>query len=322
MKKYLVTGGTGFLGAALVQSLVKNGDRVRVLDNNSRGSLGRLGEVAEAVEFLEGDIRDPETVKNALRGMESVCHLAYVNGTRFFYEKPAYVLEVAVKGMMNVLDGCLANGVGELILASSSEVYQVPPQVPTAEDVPLVVPNPHNPRYSYGGGKIICELLALNYGRSGLERVVIFRPHNVYGPQMGWEHVIPEFVLRMRELVQQHPAKIPFPIQGNGQETRAFIYIDDFTHGLMQIIRKGEHLGIYHIGTMEETPVAQIAREVGRFYAREVEIIAGPLQLGSTPRRCPDTSRLQALGFAPQISLEQGIRLTTAWYDANAHLKP
>ena len=104
----------------------------------------------------------------------------------------------ACKGMINVIDACRAHGVGRLMLASSSEVYQTPPQVPTDESAPLVVPDPLNPRYSYGGGKIISELMAINYGRKFFERVLIFRPHNVYGPDMGCEHVIPQFALRLK----------------------------------------------------------------------------------------------------------------------------
>ena len=89
-------------------------------------------------------------------------------------------------------------GVRSLVLASSSEVYQTPPHVPTDESAPLVVPDPTNPRYSYGGGKIISELMAINYGRKFFDRVLIFRPHNVYGPDMGCEHVIPQFALRLK----------------------------------------------------------------------------------------------------------------------------
>ena len=95
--------------------------------------------------------------------------------------------------MISVLDACRHHGIRELVLASSSEVYQTPPGIPTPENVPLSVPDPLNPRYSYGGGKIICELMAINYGRQGFDRVLIFRPHNVYGPDMGWEHVLPQF---------------------------------------------------------------------------------------------------------------------------------
>src|SRR5437763_16289493 len=162
---YLVTGASGFIGSALVRALLKNGNDVRALDNESRGSRHRLRDVESAIEWINGDVRDASSIAQAIQGVDAVCHLAAVNGTAFFYSRPELVLEVAVKGMLNVLDACIAHGVRDLILASSSEVYQTPPHVPTDESAPLSVPDVTNPRYSYGGGKIICELLALNYGR-------------------------------------------------------------------------------------------------------------------------------------------------------------
>ena len=174
-KHYLVTGGSGFIGAALVRRLVRDGHRVRVLDDNSRGNPRRLGDAAGAVEFVAGDIRDAAAVAKAVRGVDGVLHLAAVNGTRHFYEKPEVVLDVGVRGMLNVLDACRSEGVGDLVLASSSEAYQTPPVVPTPEDIPLVVPDVLNPRYSYGGSKLISELLAVNWGRTGFDRVAIFR---------------------------------------------------------------------------------------------------------------------------------------------------
>lgn len=321
-KSYLVTGGTGFLGSSLVTRLVHNGYRVRVLDNNSRGKVDRLKEVDGEFEFIEGDIRDADKVMKVCQGMDSVCHLAYINGTEFFYSMPELVLEIAVAGMLNVLNGCIKADVGELILASSSEVYQTPSVVPTDETVPLSVPDPLNPRYSYGGGKIISELLAINYGRKFFERVLIFRPHNVYGPDMGWEHVVPQFVLRMKELSQQAENPLSFPIQGTGKETRAFVYIDDFTDGLSLTLEKGEHFGIYNIGTMEEITVDQVAEETARYFGRQITIVPGKLQKGGTPRRCPDITKLSELGYTPKISFRQGLHKAAQWYDENSHLQP
>jgi len=313
--KYLVTGGTGFIGSALVKALVRRGARVRSLDNDSRGSRHRLGDVASDVEFVVGDMRDPDVVRKAAAGVECVCHLAYVNGTEFFYTMPEVVLEVAVKGAFNVIDACVKEGVPEFVLASSSEVYQTPERVPTPEDVPLVVPDPHNPRYSYGAGKILSEVLAINYGRRHFQRTTIFRPHNVYGADMGWEHVIPQFVVRTRALCQEVAGKILLPIQGTGQETRAFIYVDDMIEGVLLVMDKGEHLGIYNVGTEDEVTVETVAKEVGRFYGRELTVAPGVLQPGGTKRRCPDVSRLRALGFAPRTSLRDGLAVTIKWYD-------
>jgi nucleoside-diphosphate-sugar epimerase len=317
-KRFLVTGGTGFIGSALVGALVRAGARVRSLDDDSRGSKRRLGELAGDVELLLGDVRDTAVVRQAVKGVDHVCHLAAVNGTAFFYSAPELVLEVAVKGMVNVIDACLAESVGELTLLSSSEVYQTPPRIPTEESVPLSIPDLMNPRYSYAGGKIVSELLAINYGRKHFERVLIVRPHNVYGPDMGREHVIPEFALRMRRLVLEGAGTIRFPIQGTGRETRAFVYIDDMIDGTLKVIGAGEHLGIYHVGTDEEVTIAGLANEVGRYYGREVEIVPGPLRPGGTEHRCPDFSKLRALGYRPKVSLQEGLQKTLSWYDANA----
>jgi nucleoside-diphosphate-sugar epimerase len=322
-KSYLVTGGTGFIGSALVKRLVKSGARVRLLDDNSRGSNSRLGECASDVEITCGDIRNAAAVAAAARGMDSICHLAYVNGTEFFYTKPDLVLEVAVKGMINVLDACLENGVPELVLASSSEVYQTPPTVPTDESAPLCVPDVLNPRYSYGGGKIISELLAVNYGRHRIPRVLIFRPHNVYGPNMGWEHVVPQFAARLAELHRQQPSGVlSFPIQGTGRETRAFIFIDDMIDGVVCVLEKGEPLGIYHIGNDEEITIETLATAVAEFYHREIAVVPGQLRAGGTLRRCPNIDKIRALGFAPRVSLADGLAATVPWYDQNLHLKP
>ena len=315
---FLVTGATGFIGSALVRALVTNGHRVRALDDESRGSRHRLREQESEIEWIQGDVRDAATVMRAVKGVEAVCHLAAVNGTEFFYTRPELVLEVAVKGMINVLDACIENGVGELFVASSSEVYQTPPEVPTDESVPLSIPDPRNPRYSYGGGKIISELLTVNYGRKKLRRAVIFRPHNVYGPDMGWEHVIPQFVLRMQEICKQTKGAITFPIQGSGMETRSFVFIDDMIAGLLKVIEKGEHLGIYHIGTDAEVTIKELAQEVASYFDREIQIAPGQLTAGSPLRRCPNIKRLRALGYTPVVSLKQGLAATIPWYMDNA----
>jgi nucleoside-diphosphate-sugar epimerase len=319
---YLVTGGTGFLGSALVRRLVADGHRVRVFDNNSRGRATRLADLDGRFEYLEGDVRDPRAVAAAVAGVDSVCHLAFINGTAFFYSQPDLVLDVAVKGMANVLDACTAAGVGELILTSSSEVYQSPPAIPTDESTPLSIPDVLNPRYSYAAGKIINEVMAINFGRLHLKRVVIVRPHNVYGPDMGWEHVIPQLVVRMKRLSESAGDPIDFPIQGTGTQTRSFVYIDDFIDGLALAMHRGDHLGIYHVGTMEEIAIADVSRMIGEFFGRRIRIVPSAAALGGTDRRCPDIAKMTALGYRPKVSFRQGLSLAARWYADHAHLAP
>jgi nucleoside-diphosphate-sugar epimerase len=322
-ERILVTGGSGFIGSGLVKALVKAGAQVRVLDDNSRGRPRRLTEVENDIEFIGGDIRDADAVTRAAKGMDEVHHLAFVNGTEFFYSQPDLVLDVGVRGMINVIDACRAHNVGKLILASSSEVYQTPPQIPTDETAPLSVPDVLNPRYSYGGGKLISELMAINFGRKYFERVLIFRPHNVYGPDMGWEHVVPQFALRLKALAgKQQQGTLRFDIQGTGEETRSFCFVDDLVAGVMVMREKGEHLGIYHVGTTEEVAIADVARRIAAEAGREIEIVPGKLAAGGTPRRCPDISKLSGLGYKPRVPLDEGLKPTLEWYWRNAGWAP
>jgi len=319
----LVTGGSGFIGSALVKALLRQGETVRVLDNNSRGAMRRLAGVERDIEFVEGDIRDATVVEAATRGVDEVHHLAYVNGTATFYSAPDLVLDVGVKGMLNVIDACRRQGVGRLILASSSEVYQTPPKVPTDERVALVVPDPHNPRLSYGAGKIISEMLAINHGRRDFERVLIFRPHNVYGPDMGFDHVIPQLAVRLtRAAAAQAAGTLSFAIQGSGAETRSFCHVDDLVEGVLVMRAKGEHLGIYHVGTMEEVTIADLARRLAALIGREIALAPSAVLAGSTPRRCPDIAKLAALGFRPRVALDQGLPPTLKWYREHVDMAP
>jgi nucleoside-diphosphate-sugar epimerase len=295
-----VTGGTGFIGRALVQSLVQRGDLVRSLDDDSRGSR-KLFPLVSDVEFVKGDIRNPEIVNAAAKGADCVVHLAFINGTDAFYKKPDVILDVAVRGMSNVIEACIANHVPELSLASSSEVYQTAPTVPTDENVPLSIPDPLNPRYSYAGGKIISELMALNFARY-FQKVTVFRPHNIYGPNMGDAHVIPQLVERVRRL---HGNMLP--IQGTGDETRSFCYIDDAVRGILAVLDRGTQRGIYNVGTEEEVSIKALVAKIGQQFGREIGVVPGELQLGSTLRRCPDIRKLQSLGYDPRITLDEGL---------------
>lgn len=324
MTHYLCTGGAGFLGSALVQRLAADGHEVRVLDDMSRGRPDRLNGIAG--EVIRGDIRDPETVTRAVHGCETVVHMAYIQGTQTFYANPADILDVALRGILNVINACRITGCRDLLLVSSSEAYETPPVYPTPEDVPLVVPDPLNPRFSYGGGKIASELAALWMGHAPgiLDRLIIARPHNIYGPNSGTKHVIPEFCQRMNDLtaagfsVPEQP--VPFPIQGSGLETRSFCYIDDCTEQFVTLLKRAPRgAEIYHLGTQDERTVADVAHAVAKAYGQRVKIEPGILPEGSPSRRLPDTAKIIALGYGgPRVSFDEGIARTAAWYRDNA----
>lgn len=317
-KKILVTGGAGFMGSSLVKKLLEKNLEVRVLDNYQRGNGFRLNDIRNKIDFIEGDIRDEKIVEKACKGIDTVFHLAYLNGTEFFYTKPDIVLDIAVKGMTNIIDSSIKNNISEFFLASSSEVYQTPDHTPTTEDVSLIIPDILNPRYSYGGGKILCELMTVNYGKKFFEKSIIFRPHNVYGPNMGWEHVVPNFITKIfNNSLNNDSSEIKLDIQGKGDETRAFIYIDDFIDGLLKVYDKGENLNVYNIGTTNEISIIDLANKIAKYFEKKIKIIPGKIQKGSTKRRCPDINKISNLGFSPKYTIEEGIKLTADWYIKN-----
>lgn len=316
MDNILVTGGSGFIGSNLVKRLIVEGYNVKVFDNNFRGSKAKLGSFIQDIDFIEGDIRNYEAVDRACQGIDTIFHLAFINGTKYFYEAPDLVLEVGVKGAINTLDAAIKNNLKKYILASSSEVYQEPTIVPTSETERAIIPDINNPRYSYAGGKLISELMVSNYGRKELFETMIFRPHNVYGPNMGFEHVIPEFVLRMKELSGGfRKTAIDFPIQGTGKETRAFCFIDDFIDGLMIITKSGKPGELYHIGNdREEVEIIYLAQQIASLLNIKLTVGHQELKKGGTSRRCPNIDKLRKLGYNPKISLTEGLKKTIEWY--------
>lgn len=311
MTKVLVTGGTGFIGSDLVKRLVRDGYQVRVLDDNSRGDPRRLESVKNDIELMEGDVRDADFVMRATEGMEVVFHLAAVNGTELFYSEPDRVLDVGVKGAIHTMDAAIKHGARRYLFASSSETYQEPTHIPTSEDERLIVPDVQNPRFSYGGEKIIGELLALHYLKKHNVEPVIFRPHNVFGPDMGYEHVVTAFIKRLKELSEKSQERpLSFPIQGDGSQTRAFSFITDAVEGIMLVAEKGKSGEIYNVGDAEETTIQDLVEMLAKIRDIQITTIPGEMPKGGTLRRCPDIRKLCALGYKRQVSLQEGLERT------------
>ena len=303
-KNILVTGGSGFIGSAIVKYLVKKKYNVVVFDNNSRGRSRRIKDVNNKISFIKGDIRDKKKLLSINKKIDTIIHLAYINGTKFFYKKPFEILDIAVNGYLNILEFCKIKKVQNLFLASSSEVYQNPIKIPTDENEMLKIPDIHNPRYSYGGGKIFSELYGLYFAKKYLKKFVIFRPHNVYGADMGNDHVIPEFIIRFKKIGK----KKNFLIHGTGNEVRSFIHIDDFINGFDKIFQRGKNTEIYNIGTTEKVRISRLAYLISKIYKKKIKIIRSKLPKGSPSKRCPDIGKIKKLGFKQKISLRNGLK--------------
>ena len=302
-KTFLVTGGTGFIGSNISKLLVSKDYNVIIFDNNSRGSIQKIKNFKKKIKFIKGDIRNKQLLNRVLKKTDAVIHLAYINGTKYFYSKPVLILDIAIKGILNIIEGCIENRIKELYLASSSEVYQTPAKIPTDEQEPLKIPNIFNPRYSYAGGKIITELMGVHYGKKYFKKLIIFRPHNVYGPNMGYEHVIPEFIKRFKLLRGKN-----FKIQGSGNEVRSFIYIEDFLSAFNLILNRGKHLNVYNIGTNEKIKIKDLAYKLSRIFKKKIILKKTPLAVGGTKVRVPNINKIKKLGFKSKFYLDRGLR--------------
>jgi nucleoside-diphosphate-sugar epimerase len=310
MARILVTGAFGFLGRPLAAKLADAGHEIVALDNGFRGDAQLLAE-GRSIERITGDVRDAELVRRAASGCDAIAHLAAVQGTANFYRMPSHVLDVNVRGMFSVLDAAVAEGVGRVLFTSSSEVYGVPTVFPTPEEAPLVVPEATNPRWSYGGSKIIGELMLVNRAREeGFEYTVV-RPHNVYGPAMGWDHVIPEFIRRLERGEE-------FTVQGDGSQRRSFCYVDDAVDVLVAALGPGGANETFNIGNpTEEYSIADLIRLLSEVSGKPIEPRHMPFAGGGTTRRLPDVTRAtEQLGFSPSVSLSEGLRRTYDWYSA------
>ena len=186
-------------------------------------------------------------------------------------------------------------------MASSSEVYHLPNKIPTDEAEPIKIPDIFNPRFSYAGGKILTELIGINNAKF-FKKMIIFRPHKVYGKDMGNEHVIPELIKKVKN------AKKILKIKGSGLQTRSFIYIDDFVQAFYLIFKSGKHLNIYNIGTQEQIKIIDLARNIIKIFKKKLKIKKGQIAEGGTQRRTPNINKIRKLGFKKKFSIVKGLK--------------
>ncbi len=322
MAKILITGGAGFIGYHLAKRLLGQGQEVVLADNffRSERDTDLLALLKEPdLKFVEADLTDPASWGKLGVGYDCVYHFVGINGTKLFYEIPHEVLRIGITTTLNALDWFRTknNKPGAKILyTSSNEAYAGALdafgklQIPTPENVPLVIADPYNPRWSYAGQKLIGELLFIHYAKAYGLRMSIVRPHNFYGPREGYLHVIPEIIER---IVMRSD---PFPILG-ADGTRSFCYIDDAVEAIQAVMESGTtDGGTYHIGTQEETLIKDLIETLFRligWHPRELEIENSPE--GSVKRRLADVSKIKRdTGWEAKTSLEEGLRKTIEWY--------
>lgn len=318
-RRILITGGAGFVGYHLAQALSENkADEVTLLDNLSRGArdagLDALTKRAN-VRLSVGDLGDADVWDGLERGYDEVYHLAAVIGVRKVVERPAEVIRTNALSTIHLLDWFVDGGGRKMLFSSTSEAYawtqhfhELP--VPTPEDSPLALTDLADPRSSYAGSKIFGELAVTQYCRTRDKPFVIVRYHNVYGPRMGNEHVIPELFERARS--GQNPLTVY-----SVDHRRAFCYVSDAVAATVAAMRAPAAEGwTINVGNdREEITIGELAERLLR--CAHIEATISPQEAASDPvkRRSPDLTRARTLlGYEPRVMLREGLEQTLAWY--------
>ena len=323
MKRFIVTGGSGFIGYHLAEYLSRQSENeITVIDNHTRGiaddMFNRLIE-RQNVVFINEDMTKKEFYNKLSGYYDGIYHWAALNGTKNFYDRPYEVMRINILTLMNMLEWCNSQNCGAFLFSSSSETYagtfncflsEHTEFVPTKEDIPLTVDDIFNPRWSYGGSKITGELLVSNYCHTNNISFKIIRYHNVYGIRMGYDHVLPEFFKRIYNKVD------PFPIFG-GEETRAFCAVEDAVKATESVMLSARCNGeIIHIGNSnQEIKIIDLLKMVLNIadFHPVIDIKSAPQ--GCVMRRCPNTDKLFNLtGFKAKIKLEEALPKMLKWY--------
>jgi len=317
MPRVLVTGAAGFIGYALADSLSRQPDTIVCLvDNFVRGERDAPYEELcsrDNVTAFELDLTDRRALDALPESFDVIFHMAALNGTQNFYERPYEVVRCSTLPTFHLLDRYgIGRGLRRFVYAGSSEAYAGTVSafdwpVPTAEDVPLCIADPSNIRWSYGASKLHGEVTTIAAGtQCGVDYTVI-RYHNVYGPRMGDKHVVPDFLGRMKAGI--------YSLYGY-RDTRSFIYIDDAVRATMMLAEcPGAINEIVNVGSEKEISILELGREILALAGIDAEIELYDSPPGSVARRAPDVAKLKSLvGFKERWTLVDGLRPTMDYY--------
>ena len=298
--RFLVTGGAGFLGAALSNRLNRDGHQVRVIDDLSAGDPGQL---ADEVLFTRGDVSDRPKLWTLLQDVDCVYHLAarVLVSESILY--PRRYNEVNVGGTVSVMEAMRDAGVRRVVFTSSGAVYGEQADQPVREDQR---PNPQSP---YAVSKLAAEYYVRTIGALwGIETVVL-RIFNAYGPGQHLPPSHPPVVPRFLRQGRQGGSLVIF---GGGGQTRDFVYVDDVVDALVAAAMASDvDRRIINVGSGRETSINELVSLVAKVVDREVEVLHSPAESGGVGRLCADISAArQLLGYEPRVKLAKGLRLT------------
>lgn len=318
-KKVLVTGADGFIGSHLVERLVREGCKVRAfVFYNSFNSWGWLDtfskEQLSQIEIVSGDIRDPHGVRSAVKGVDTVLHLASLIAIPFSYHSPDAYVDTNIKGALNVLQACREYEVNRVMITSTSEVYGTAKYVPINEQHQLQGQSP------YSASKIGADRIAESFYCSFNTPVVIARPFNTYGPRQSARAVIPTVITQLLGGAREVQL-------GSLTPTRDFNYVQDTCDGMVALIKCDRAVGKeVNIGSGTEISIGNLVHTIMEAMHTSARIVSDEArnrpEKSEVDRLVCDNRLIQELtGWTPKISLGEGLQKTIEWFKVPEHLK-
>jgi dTDP-glucose 4,6-dehydratase len=313
-RRVLVTGAGGFIGGHLATALNREGARVRALcrytSRRDRGTLDWFGETdAGGIEVVFGDLRDVESVQQAVRGSEVVFHLGAQIAIPYSYVNPRDFVETNVAGALNVAQAALDSGAARVVHVSSSEVYG------EAESWPITERHRMAPRSPYAASKAGADLLMQSLERAHGLPVVIARPFNTYGPHQSARAVIPTIIT---QLLAGGSVRL-----GSLEPRRDLTFVTDTVSGLLALAGDERLIGsVLQLGSGKDISIGELATLIGELMGREVPIEPDSDRVrpsgSEVPRLlCDHTAATERTGWEPRVDLRSGLRQTIAWIEAN-----
>jgi NAD dependent epimerase/dehydratase len=316
-KSVLVTGAGGFIGSHLAEALVRAGAKTRAFVRyTSHGRKGWLeqSDLKAEVEFISGDIREVDSVRNALKGVDVVFHLAALIGIPYSYVSPSSYVSTNIVGTLNIFQESLQSGISRVVHTSTSEVYGTAKRIPITEDHPLQAQSP------YSATKIAGDKLAESFHRSFGLPVSIVRPFNTYGPRQSARAVIPTI---MMQALANEPIRI-----GNVAPTRDFNYVSDTVRGFLLAAESDQTIGkVINLGTGKEISIGDLARTICALTGAEFRIVQENDRVrppdSEVERLCASNTLAEELmGWRPEVDLSKGLQKTLEWIRSNeAHYR-
>lgn len=314
-KKVLITGADGFIGSHLVEGLLRKKAKVRAfVYYNSFNNWGWLDTLPKStlskIEIFTGDIRDPNGVLEAVKGVNVIFHLAALIGIPFSYHSPDSYVDTNIKGTLNILQAARKINAGKIIHTSTSEVYG------TAQYTPIDEKHPINPQSPYAATKAAADSLALSFYRSFELPVTIIRPFNTFGPRQSARAIIPTIIAQI--YAGEKNIKL-----GNLDTTRDFNYVENTVDAFIKLAEtKGTEGEVYNVGSGQETSIYDLAQLIQKITQKKVRFVMvreriRPIK-SEVEQLIADAVKIKnACGWSPKRNLEEGLKLTCRWIKQN-----